>query len=62
VTRLSEEHGVIDVPESERVRVGDRIVIVPNHVCPAINLASFVTVVDGGSAERWSVSARGLVQ
>ncbi len=63
VVRLSEEHGVVSVPPSAGVRVGDRLAIVPNHVCPAINLASFVTVVEGGRASgRWPVAARGLVQ
>ena len=62
LVRLSEEHGVVEVPPDADARVGDRLAIVPNHVCPAINLASFVTVVDGGRAERWPVAARGLVQ
>jgi D-serine deaminase-like pyridoxal phosphate-dependent protein len=63
VVRLSEEHGVLSVPPDAEVRVGDRVAIVPNHVCPAINLASAVTVVEGGRvAGRWPVAARGLVQ
>jgi D-serine deaminase-like pyridoxal phosphate-dependent protein len=62
LVRLSEEHGVVAVPPSADVRIGDRVAIVPNHVCPAINLASFVTVVDGESSEPWPVAARGLVQ
>jgi D-serine deaminase-like pyridoxal phosphate-dependent protein len=62
VARLSEEHGVLTVPPGADVRIGDRLAIVPNHVCPTINLASFVTVVEGGNAERVPVAARGLVQ
>jgi D-serine deaminase-like pyridoxal phosphate-dependent protein len=63
LVRLSEEHGVLEVPPEADVAVGDRLAIVPNHVCPAINLASFVTVVEGGEvAGRWPVAARGLVQ
>jgi D-serine deaminase-like pyridoxal phosphate-dependent protein len=62
LVRLSEEHGVVSVPPEAEARVGDRVAIVPNHVCPAVNLASDVTVVDGGRAERWPVAARGLVQ
>ena len=63
VARLSEEHGVVDVPPSAGVRVGDRLAIVPNHVCPTINLASAVTVVAGGEVvDRWPVAARGRVQ
>jgi D-serine deaminase-like pyridoxal phosphate-dependent protein len=63
VVRLSEEHGVVTVPPGVEARIGDRLAIVPNHVCPAVNLASFVTVVEGGRvADRWPVAARGLVQ
>ncbi len=63
VTRLSEEHGVISVPADASVKVGDRLAIVPNHICPAVNLASFVTVAEGGQlAGRWPVAARGMVR
>jgi D-serine deaminase-like pyridoxal phosphate-dependent protein len=63
VVRLSEEHGVVSVPPVAPVRIGDRLAIVPNHVCPTINLASYVTVAEGGRfAARWPVAARGLVQ
>jgi len=63
VVRLSEEHGVVSVPPDAEVRIGERVAIVPNHVCPTINLADAVTVVEGGAvAGRWPVAARGLVQ
>jgi D-serine deaminase-like pyridoxal phosphate-dependent protein len=45
------------------VAVGDRLAIVPSHVCPTINLAIYVTVVEGERvAGRWPVAARGMVQ
>jgi D-serine deaminase-like pyridoxal phosphate-dependent protein len=63
VVRLSEEHGVVTVPPDAHVRISDRLAIIPNHVCPTINLANYVTVVEGGRvADRWPVAARGLVQ
>jgi D-serine deaminase-like pyridoxal phosphate-dependent protein len=63
VVRLSEEHGVVAVGPEANVRIGDRLAIVPNHVCPAINLASYVTVAEGGRfTDRWPVAARGRVQ
>jgi len=63
VVRLSEEHGVLEVPRDAKVQIGDRLAIVPNHVCPTINLASAVTVVEGGRlAGQWPVAARGRVQ
>jgi D-serine deaminase-like pyridoxal phosphate-dependent protein len=63
VVRLSEEHGILEVPPGAEARIGDRVAIVPNHVCPTINLASFVSVVEGGElVGRWPVAARGKVQ
>lgn len=62
IARLSEEHGVIELPADAEAKVGDRVAIVPNHVCPTINLANVVTVVEGGAvAGRWPVAARGRV-
>jgi D-serine deaminase-like pyridoxal phosphate-dependent protein len=63
VTRLSEEHGSVELPPKSDLRVGDRIAIVPNHICPVINLTDSVSVIaDGVLAERWVVAARGRVQ
>jgi D-serine deaminase-like pyridoxal phosphate-dependent protein len=63
VTRLSEEHGVLEFPAPPDLRIGDRVAIVPNHICPVVNLADSVSVIaDGGLAERWVVSARGRVK
>jgi D-serine deaminase-like pyridoxal phosphate-dependent protein len=39
VTKLSEEHGQIDVAEvAQRPKIGERIKIIPNHICPCVNL------------------------
>ena len=62
IVRLSEEHGVLEVPPGADIRIGDRLAIVPNHICPVINLADGVSVVDDGIlADRWTVAARGRV-
>jgi D-serine deaminase-like pyridoxal phosphate-dependent protein len=63
VIRLSEEHGLLEFPASADVRIGDRVAIVPNHICPVINLADSVSVIANGTlVERWEVSARGRVK
>jgi D-serine deaminase-like pyridoxal phosphate-dependent protein len=58
---LSEHHGVIRSPDSERrPSVGEIVAIVPNHVCNVVNLFDDLLVVgDGQEAERWPVLARG---
>jgi len=63
VARLSEEHGVVIVPASAEIAVGDRLLIIPNHICPVINLASELVIVHGTvDLGRWTVAARGKVQ
>ena len=42
--------------------MGDRVAFMPNHICPAVNLASTLTVVERGAVlGRWPVAARGMV-
>lgn len=61
VARMSEEHGVLDLRgTSWRPRVGDRVRIVPNHVCIVTHLNDTIYGVRSGVVESsWAVSARG---
>jgi len=61
VVRMSEEHGVLDVSHTDwRPRLGERVRIVPNHVCVVVHLFDACVGVRGGVVEtRWPVAARG---
>jgi D-serine deaminase-like pyridoxal phosphate-dependent protein len=60
LVRASEEHGVVAVPPGAPLAVGDRVRIVPNHVCPVVNLFDDAVVVRGDAVvDRWRVAARG---
>lgn len=61
VGRLSEEHGVLDLSSTDwRPRVGERVRIMPNHVCVSVNLQTVIHGFRGGRLERsWSPAARG---
>jgi D-serine deaminase-like pyridoxal phosphate-dependent protein len=61
VARVSEEHGVLDLSGTAwRPRVGDRVRIIPNHVCVSVNLQPVVYGVrDGGVERAWGLDARG---
>jgi D-serine deaminase-like pyridoxal phosphate-dependent protein len=63
VAALSEEHGVIELPEpSDTPRVGDRLRIIPNHACVVSNLFDVVHLVGtDGEIESVPVAARGRV-
>jgi D-serine deaminase-like pyridoxal phosphate-dependent protein len=61
LVRASEEHGVVSVPPQASLAIGDQVRIVPNHVCPVINLFDEAIVVSGDDViDRWRVAARGL--
>jgi D-serine deaminase-like pyridoxal phosphate-dependent protein len=64
ITKLSEEHGVCHIPEGEPgFNIGDRVEIIPNHVCPTVNLMDEMQVVrDGRIVDTWRVAARGKVR
>lgn len=64
IERLSEEHGHVNIERSERqYRVGDRLSVIPNHVCPTVNLHDEVYGVRGEQVETvWRVAGRGKVR
>ena len=64
VASVWEEHGVVALDEHSRgLRVGDRVSIVPNHVCTAINLHDrIVGVRDDRIEVVWKVAARGRLE
>lgn len=61
VSRMSEEHGILDLSKSDwRPRLGDQVRIVPNHVCIVVHLFDEIIGVRGHAVEtRWPVAARG---
>jgi D-serine deaminase-like pyridoxal phosphate-dependent protein len=62
IERLSEEHGVVRVTGPTRLRIGDRVTVIPNHACVVANLSNGYTVVEGETVvETQKVEARGLV-
>lgn len=55
ITALSEHHSTIEWPGTAP-KLGSRLLLIPNHVCTAVNLADTYVRPDGGS---WPVAARG---
>ena len=64
IERLSEEHGQINLANAElRPRIGDRLSIVPNHVCATVNMHDRIWYHRNGEVlGSWSVAARGCVR
>lgn len=64
ISKLSEEHGVCELPAGEEgFQVGDTVEVIPNHICPTVNLMDQMAIVrDGKVIDYWKVAARGKVQ
>ena len=64
VKSMSEEHGILDLSRSTwRPRIGDRVRVIPNHVCIVVHLADMVYGVrDDAVVSSWPVAARGRGQ
>ena len=64
LTRAYEEHGVLSTGASaEKLEVGHKLEIIPNHVCPVANLFDeLVGVRDNSVKATWKVSARGKLR
>lgn len=61
---VSEEHGHLNISGSSRTyRLGDRLTIIPNHVCATINMHDKVYATRDGKVDSvWCVAGRGKVQ
>ena len=61
VTSMSEEHGILDLGSTTwRPRVGERVRIVPNHVCIVVHLHESIIGLRGDVVQtQWPVVARG---
>jgi D-serine deaminase-like pyridoxal phosphate-dependent protein len=61
VARVSDYHGVVEVPDGAALpEIGRVVAVVPNHICPVVDLfASMGVVRDGQLVDAWRVDARG---
>ena len=61
IERLYDHHAVVSGPGGTLPHVGEVVWIVPNHVCPVVDLSDefWVDAGDGQGLDRWPVDARG---
>jgi D-serine deaminase-like pyridoxal phosphate-dependent protein len=66
IAQQSEEHGHVDLsacPPDKRPEIGERVTVIPNHVCTTTNMHDEVYGVRQGKVEVvWPVLARGKVR
>ncbi len=63
ITRLSEEHAQVDITACDSVpKLGERVTVIPNHICPCVNLQNAVWWRDAeGQPVELSIDARGML-
>jgi D-serine deaminase-like pyridoxal phosphate-dependent protein len=61
VKGMSEEHGILDLQKTDwKPQVGERVRVIPNHVCIVVHLFDELVGIRGDRIEkRWPVAARG---
>jgi D-serine deaminase-like pyridoxal phosphate-dependent protein len=61
---MTEEHGHLNVEAAARpLKIGDRLRLIPNHVCTTVNMHNEVWGARGDEVvEHWIVEGRGLVK
>lgn len=64
INKMNEEHGFIDISKSgSKFKVGDKLMIIPNHCCTTNNMHDEAFGVRKGTVElTWQISARGKVR
>ncbi|MDQ0253970.1 D-serine deaminase-like pyridoxal phosphate-dependent protein [Evansella vedderi] len=68
VTRVSEEHGIVEIPEEaegiwEKLQLNQRVEVLPNHACPVVNLFDYYYVLkENGDLVTLPVDGRGKSQ
>jgi D-serine deaminase-like pyridoxal phosphate-dependent protein len=62
--KMNEEHGYVDLTGAGReFAVGERVHVIPNHICVAVNLHEQVYGLRGDTVEAvWQVDGRGKLQ
>lgn len=60
IDRLYDHHAVVTCSTGPLPSIGERVAVIPNHVCPVSNLTDEFVIInaDGQEIDRWPVDAR----
>jgi D-serine deaminase-like pyridoxal phosphate-dependent protein len=59
VTALSDEHAQVRLaPGADSLAVGDKVLLIPAHIDPAVNLYDRLFAWDGADVTEWEVDGR----
>ncbi|TXK85285.1 alanine racemase [Paenibacillus sp. N3.4] len=60
--RLSEEHGILRLSPQSSLQIGDRIRIIPNHICSTLNLHNQLYFKNSDQFTEHPILARGMLE
>ncbi|SDO98851.1 D-serine deaminase, pyridoxal phosphate-dependent [Paenibacillus sp. yr247] len=63
--RMTEEHGMVELgplAQAANLQIGDKLRIIPNHICSTVNLHNQVILQRSDKLERLPVLARGMLE
>jgi D-serine deaminase-like pyridoxal phosphate-dependent protein len=55
ISRVYDHHAVVEPGDGPRPALGEQVSVIPNHVCPVVNLTRELLVLDGPDTHRWPV-------
>ena len=63
VVSVSDEHGALRLSDPSRdLRLGRKLMLIPGHCDPTVNLRDWYVAIRGGRVEAlWPISARGAI-
>lgn len=61
LTRINEEHGMLKSKSGNTgLKVGEKLLLYPGHICTTVNLRNDVYLTDGKTVKKQTVDARGM--
>ncbi len=59
--RMTEEHGMVQLDKTHTWKIGDRVAMIPNHICSTVNLHNQVYLMREGLLQKVTVDGRGML-
>ena len=57
---MTEEHSIFRSGQQDNFEIGQKVEIIPTHICTTVNLYDFFTVIkDNEIIAKWEILARG---
>ena len=60
---ISKEHGHLQADDKPNLKVGDKLQVIPNHVCTCVNMHEYLNIIEGDQVVfEWRIACRGKLR